>query len=62
MGAGVAADAGEAVLQDAAGEQPVDDCGDDGAPRAAGMGELLVVDQAQVPEAAVAQATSHRTA
>ena len=56
VGADVAADAGEAVLQDAAGEESVDDCGDDGAPRAVGMGEPLVVDQAQVTEAAVEQA------
>ena len=56
VGAGVAADAGEAVLQDAAGEKPVDHRGDDGAPRAVGMGEPLVVDQAQVPEAALEQA------
>jgi len=34
VGAGVAA--GEAVLQDAAGEKPVHDRGDDGAPRAVG--------------------------
>src|SRR4030042_42528 len=56
VGAGVAADAGEAVLEDAAGEEPLDDRGDDGAPRAVGGGEPLVVDQAQVPEAAVEQA------
>jgi len=56
VGAGVAADPGEAVLQDAAGEKPVHNRGDDGAPRAVGMGEPLVVDQAQVPEAAVEQA------
>ena len=56
MGAGVAADPGEAVLQEPAGEESVDNRGDDGAPRAVDMGEPLVVDQAQVPEAAVEQA------
>src|SRR4030042_1245215 len=49
VGAGVAADAGEAVLDESAGEEPLDDRGDDGAPRAVGGGEPLVVDQAQVP-------------
>jgi len=44
------------VLEESAGEEPLDDRGDDGAPRAVGGGEPLVVDQAQVPEAAVEQA------
>jgi len=53
VGAGAAADPGEAVLQEPAGEKSVDDGGDDGAPRAVGGGEALVVDQAQVPETPV---------
>jgi len=56
VGAGIAADPGEAVLQEPSGAESVADRGDDGTPRAVGGGEALVVDQAQVPETPVEQA------
>jgi len=49
VGAGVAADPGEAVLQEPAGEESVADRGDDGVPRAVGGGEPLVVHQDRAP-------------
>jgi len=53
VGAGVAANPGEAVLEEAAGEEPVDDLGDHRAPVAGGRGEALVPDQAELPEVAI---------
>ncbi|MBC8086732.1 MAG: hypothetical protein H7Z40_05665, partial [Phycisphaerae bacterium] len=42
---GIAADAGEAVLEDAAGEKLVGDLRDDGPPRAVLAREAVVVDR-----------------
>jgi hypothetical protein len=46
VGAGVAANPGEAVLQEAAGEELIHDLGDHRAPVATGRGEALVPHQA----------------
>ena len=48
VGAGVTANPGEAVLQEPAGEELLDDLGDDRAPVAVGRGEALIPDQAQL--------------
>ena len=47
MSAGIAATAGEPVVEHAAGEKLVGDLGDDGAPRAVRARKALVVDGLQ---------------
>jgi len=49
VGTGVSANPGEAVLQEAAGEELIHDLGDHRAPVATGRGEALVPHQAELP-------------
>lgn len=60
MGAGVAADSREAVLQETTGEELVDDLGDHPAPFARGRGEALVPHQAELPEVALQEPVERR--
>jgi hypothetical protein len=55
VGAGIAADPGEAVLQDATGEELVDHLGNHAAPVAVGRGEALIPHQAELPEVAISE-------
>lgn len=56
----VAADPVEAVLEQAAGQEPVDDLGDDRAPVALGRGKAFVPDETQFPKPAVQEAIARR--